>query len=159
MNQNILNYNPPASPDVGTSVLEVDSNGNPTGKVYVARYWNTRCRPTGRTDGCPQWIDTLIVADTVQGAQAGRSLLPASVPAASSSPSSRDVTVIYVDSSGSKIRQFTKGYLFVPYSTRPASGSGEAEANEMWISDVRIDRPEVAAAERQCNGAGPGSCS
>ncbi|HTU44466.1 MAG TPA: hypothetical protein VMF91_05360 [Bryobacteraceae bacterium] len=155
----MTNFTPPVSTDVGTSVLEVDGNGNPTGTSYVSRGWTTICRPAGRTDGCPQWISTLIVSATVAGANAGNSLLPAVATVASSSPSSRDVTVIYVDTNGNQISRFVKPFLFVPDSTPDPSGNGDEIANVIWISDVQIQTPAVTAAEQACNAGGPGPCA
>jgi hypothetical protein len=142
------NFNPL---DAGTPVKEVDENGVTTGKTFVSRAWNTHNRPKHSEEGCPIWIHTIIVADTLEAANSGKALLKNVATVASSSPSSRDVTVVYVDAEGKKLKEFKKPYLLVPHSEVPA-GATEPTAKEIWLSDKPFNpkTTKIAALEQSC---------
>ncbi|HTU44467.1 MAG TPA: hypothetical protein VMF91_05365 [Bryobacteraceae bacterium] len=140
---------------MGTPVKEVDGTGKPTGNHYLSLGWSTRPRPTNRKDGCLQWIDVLIVSDTFAGAKAGAALLPPRTNVASSSPSSREVTVLHVDNNGQTITALRKPYLFVPSITKISKADADGIANEIWISDTPISTPAVTLAEQNCNPVKP----
>ena len=124
-----------------TTVKEVDAQGNPTGTQYLSRGWTARVRPSTRDDGSPQWIDTLVVSDTVEGANAGAAKLPQNIPAASSSPYSRDVLVTYVNENGDEIKRFTMPYLTASASRPNPGGASDRIADVLLISQDPIPTP------------------
>src|SRR5713101_7147939 len=157
MNKIIENYVPQ---DGGTVVKQVDKDGKLTGKEFRSTSWNTRFRPDGITGGCPRWLNQIVVADALEGANKGKNLIPpnsSTATIASSSPSSRDVTAVYVDSNGTKIREFRVPYVFVPYSQPSNHGTGWEIANEIWFSDSPFDpkTTKIDEAEAVCNAAPP----
>lgn len=146
----------------GTPVFKV--NGTEKKPIGLSADWNTRARPQGRTAGCPSWIDSIVVAPTFDAATKVKKLVQ-NTAIASSSFSSRDVSVIHVDDNGDTTKEESVPFLFIPkfqMSTKIPGHEGIAVpvAEEIWFSTesfesalAKLGNPEVTDdVEHACAG-------
>ena len=146
----------------GTTVKEVDSQGNLTGREFKSVAWSIRDQDPQNPGGCPTWIDKIVVSETVEGAKRGAGLIREAVVIASSSFSSRDLQAIHVDQSGQQIETFQVPYgLVAAVSANPPQDATAPIAAELWFSQQPFDRTAtpVAIMETRCTheAGGPGS--
>ena len=96
----------------GTLVTRVDSTGKPTGGQFWTFNWNARNQT--RREGCPQWINQIVVGNTTESAKNGKDIIRDDTSLVSSSRVSCDMQVIHVDKDG-KVEFFEQ----VPYGLVP----------------------------------------
>lgn len=150
----LLDYTPQAG---GTPVKEVDQDANMVGRQFLSFQWNTRFRPPDRSDGCAQWINQIVVSEYKDGAKLGTSLIMPNSTIASSSPYSRDVSVIVVDEKGSKIEEYVAPYVLVPCS-QPSLTQGVEVAQEIWLSQTPFNPSTTPINEIVNSGCQPRRC-
>jgi hypothetical protein len=141
----------------GTPVKEVDQDSKLIGRQFLSFQWNTRLRPADRTDGCGQWINQIVVSEYKDGAKLGATLIVPNSTIASSSPYSRDVSVIVVDESGSTIEEFVAPYVLVPCS-QPSLITGVEIAQEIWLSQAPFNPATTPLPEIVRSGCQPRHC-
>jgi hypothetical protein len=133
----------------GTPVLEVDGNANLVGREFFSFQWNT-VWVGDQANPCNLWINQIVVSETPEGARKGMSLIKPTpsvatpeTPLASSSPFSRNVSVIVADPDGIATEQYTAAYVLVPCST-PTDNPGKETAQKIWISKTDPFNPDPA---------------
>ncbi len=149
----------------GTTVSWRDKEGQPTdGATYYSVSWNTRSRPSDRLDGCPQWIRYIAIGDTLEAAQSAlTNCLIADTQIASSSRSSKDLQVFYVDAEGDIKDTFVVKHALVPEVFSDSSQSQFPIAKKLWFGEqpfdpkLRLPNGEtVMELEYDCNHPPPG---
>ena len=135
----------------GTTIKEVDATGTPTGKQWVTVHWSIRNQE--REEGSLQWIDRIVIGDTLTAARSNPELAGEDTALASSSISSRDVTAIRVGLNGETLEEFTVPYVLVGKANKKVTPEGPPPvAAELWFSNEPFDSaveenaPEVPAA-------------
>lgn len=142
----------PSLPD-GTPIYDVTAGGH--SRLGVSIDWNTRLRPGGH-EGCPSWINEIVVADDATAARKAAPLQQ--LPIASSSRSSRGVVVHFVDENGQPVKTEGIPFLFVPvvHGSNQIGTDGEPLpiADEIWFSFEPITGGLITTVEHQCNKPG-----
>jgi len=149
------------SPSIGTTVKQVDADGNLIGGVFKAVSWSTRNRQVAG-GGCPQWLDQIVISQTIDGARAGAGLVGPSSAGASSSSSSRDVIAIQVNNNGQEVTRFVVPYTLVGRFAQPQKNQALPVAEELWFSNQPFNprNTQFLEAETACNAeAAPPSSS
>lgn len=134
----------------GTPVFRINGKKELIG---LSADWNTRTRPQGRRAGCPSWIESIVVAQSFDAASKAKKLKQ-TPGIASSSFSSRDVSVIHVDTNGQTTTEESVPFLFIPkfhLSTQEPGYEGieVPVADEIWFSSVSFQ-----SALKQVNDSG-----
>lgn len=139
----------------GTIIFDVSNGVANKTQIGFSKEWSTRWR-TAKGGGCPSWIDEMVVGKdrTVVGKT---NVHPTQAPAvASSSRSSRDVVVIFLDADGDEKNRVIYPYVYVAAShDSPGldriTGLNIPVADELWFSSKAVDDPVVVKAEADCN--------
>lgn len=143
----------------GTPVFRI--NGTQKTQIGISSDWNIRLRPQSHSSGCPRWIDTIVIAPSIEAARKARKL--SQMPGVSNSPfSSRDVSVIHVDGTGDVATQESVPFVFIPKFHISVQESGFkgipiAVADEIWFStepfnsvQAKLQDPTAQDVERLC---------
>lgn len=159
----------------GTNVLEVDAQGKKVqggffnGRVFKTVSWVTRTALDHT--GCPQWIDTVVVSDTLEGANNGKNLVQQDPEIKfSSSSNSQSVTALQVDRQGQQIATKVFNYSLVRSIAGDPPPGQNAIATELWFSEAPIQeiidnqpspalRAELTKMKNRClveGGVAPG---
>ena len=141
----------------GTKVLQVDGKGKTVGgelggKTFRTVRWSVRAQQK-RDVGCPTWLKTVVVSETLTGARLGASLAGKDEVPASSSFSSMDVEAVVVDAAGIQTGRFRAKHSLVR-AVKPDTPAGTPPiAEELWFSSEPFDssNPEISAMENRCH--------
>lgn len=120
---------------------------------YITIDWTSRVRKPGG-GGCPQWIDYIVIGDALAHVVKARDqgLLSDKMGVASSSASSHDLQVIYVDADGDIKKAFVVKNALIP-ATADIPQPDQPVAAEVWFCDQPFDpvKTKILALEAKCN--------